>query len=82
MQFLLASRVTCSFYKLAHETNYFQCNKLFAIVKSSSNMVLHEFVVVNVVFKNQNWCPQCEDLLRVMSRASRIVQPPSCSQCN
>jgi len=47
-------RVACSFYKLSHGVEYFQCNKLFAINKSLMNMVLHEFVcVVNEIFKSQ-----------------------------
>jgi hypothetical protein len=49
---LVGIRVVCLLYKLAHGVDYLQCNKMFAIGKSSVNMVLHEFVVVvNVVFK-------------------------------
>jgi hypothetical protein len=40
---------------------------MFTINKSFVNMVLHEFVVVNVVFRTQIQWPCGEDLLRVMA---------------
>ncbi len=47
---------------------YLQCSELFAMGKSSLNMVLHKFVVVvNVVFRNQIQWPWNEDLSRVMA---------------
>lgn len=57
-------KVVCSFYKLSHGVEYFQCIKLFAINKSLMNMVLHEFVCpVNENFKSQVWCRSKDDLL-------------------
>jgi hypothetical protein len=47
---LVNIKVACSLYKLTHGVNYHQCNEMFAIGKSSVNMVLHEFVIaINVV---------------------------------
>jgi len=58
--------VACSFYKLFRRVEYFQCNKRFAIGKSTMHLVLHEFIhAINVVFKNQIKWPKGEDLLKV-----------------
>ena len=51
---LVGIRIACALYKLAHEVEYFHCNEMFTISKSTIHMVLKKIVhVVNVVFKNQ-----------------------------
>jgi hypothetical protein len=60
-------RIVCLLYKFVHGADYLQCNEMFIINKSFVNMVLHEFVVVNVVFRTQIQWPCGEDLLRVMA---------------
>jgi hypothetical protein len=46
-------RVKCFLYKFFHGVDYLQCSEMFTIGKSSMNMVLHNFVFTNEVFRNQ-----------------------------
>lgn len=58
---------TCLLYKLVDAIDFLQCSELFTIGKSMVHLVLQEFIyVVNEVFKNQAWWPQCDNMMQMM----------------